>query len=239
MRTVRPFPPAPVLLLALAAACTEASAPTGVDEEPLSSLPAKSATAGVVTDDFDLLDPARWLPGDHALGRGRLAPANVSAAGGAAVLTLPAGRYDGAEIRSAARHGYGSYLARLRTPLAPGSISAFFLYQGVEGGNDEVDVEIHNDGSRRVIFTTWVAGKQTNSVTRTLPFDPAATFHDYRIEYQAGKVRFLVDGALMQQWTSKLPKNAMYVMTNAWWPIWLSGAPATADVSLRVDRIEY
>lgn len=224
-----------VPLVALAAACSDAAPPL----EP-GSTPLTLDYSAPLTDDFDVLDPARWLPGDHALGRGWLDPANVAASAGSVALILPAGRTDGAEIRSVDRHGYGSYLARMRTPLAPGSISAFFLYQGVAGDrSDEIDIEIYNDGSRRVMFTVWVAGKQTHTVTRTLPFDPAAAYHDYRIEYGAGKVRFSVDGAVMQEWTSRTPKNTMYVMSNSWWPTWLTGAPADTPRALLVDRIEY
>jgi len=104
---------------------------------------------------------------------------------------------------------------RLRTPDAPGSISAFFLYELVQRRNDEIDIEILNDGSRRILFTTWVAGKQTNHVELTLSFDPAAGFHDYRIEWSRRRVRFLVDGMLVQEWTAGVPRDAMYVMSNA------------------------
>ena len=63
--------------------------------------------------------------------------------------------------------------------------------------------------------TTWVAGKQTTHVELTLSFDPAAGFHDYRIEWSRRRVRFLVDGMLVQEWTAGVPRDAMYVMSNA------------------------
>ena len=236
---MRPFRaralPAPVLVLALLAACQDTSAPLEVDPATPMSAPRMA-----VVEEFHTWDPALWIAGDHPLGRGLLDPANVAAAGGTLALHLAAGRYDGAEIRSRDRVGHGSYTARLRTPYAPGSLSAFFLYQGVPGDqNDEVDVEIFNDGSRRIMFTVWTAGKEVHNVTRTLPFDPAAAFHDYRIEHASNRVRFVVDGRVMQEWKSRLPRNPMYVMSNAWWPNWLSGPVLSEPLPLLIDRITY
>ncbi len=192
-----------------------------------------------VVDDFDLWDPSAWIPGDHPLGRGWLAPDNVSHGSSTLLLTLPADSYDGAEIRSASRVRFRNVEVRLRTPQAPGSISAFFLYELDQRRNDEIDIEILNDGSGRILFTTWVGGKQTNHVEYTLSFDPAAAFHDYRIEWSRGRVRFLVDGAPMQEWTAGIPRDAMYVMSNAWWPTWLSGPILDTPQLHEIDRIVY
>ena len=132
---------------------------------------------------------------------------------------------------------------RLRTPEAPGSISAFFLYELDQRRNDEIDIEIlNNDKSGetgQILFTTWVGGKQTNHVEHTLSFDPAAGFHNYRIEWSRRRVRFLVDGVLMQEWTAGVPADAMYVMSNAWWPTWLSGPTLDTPRLHEIDRIVY
>ena len=192
-----------------------------------------------VFEEFDLWDPSAWVPGDHPLGRGWFNPENVSHGSSTLLLTLPAGSYDGAEIRSASRVQFRNVEVRLRTPQARGSISAFFLYELVQRRNDEIDIEILNDGSRQILFTTWVGGKQTNHVEHTLSFDPAAGLHDYRIEWSRGRVRFLVDGMLMQEWTAGVPRDAMYVMSNAWWPTWLSGPTLDTLRLHEIDRIVY
>ncbi len=194
---------------------------------------------GPVVEEFELWDPSAWVPGDHPLGRGEFKPENVSHEGGTLRLTLPAESYDGAEIRSASRVQFRNVEVRLRTPDAPGSISAFFLYELVQRRNDEIDIEILNDGSGRILFTTWVAGKQTNHVEYTLPFDPAVGFHDYRIEWSRRRVRFRVDGVLMQEWTAGVPGDAMYVMSNAWWPTWLPGGSLDAPQLHEINRIVY
>ncbi len=194
-----------------------------------------------IVEEFDVWDPSAWIAGDHPLGRGWLDPANVSHESTTLFLALPAGSYDGAEIRSASRVRFRNVEVRLRSPSAPGSISAFFLYELAPRRNDEIDIEILNEGtdSGQILFTTWVGGRQTNHIAKTLPFDPATGFHDYRIEWSRERVRFLVDGGLMQEWTTGVPRDAMYVMSNAWWPTWLSGPTPGTPRLHEIDRIVY
>ena len=190
-----------------------------------------------IDDGFDEVVPGRWEIDTHPLGRGSVRADNVAVGGGRAVLTLPAGCFDGAEIRSAGKAGFGTYSARMMTPRAPGSLSAFFLYQGGSDVADELDVEIFNDGSRRVMFTTWVAGETTNTATVTLPFDPAAGVHEYGIGWTPDVVSFAVDGAVMQEWREGIPRNPMFVMANAWWPVWMDAAPPESARALVIERM--
>jgi hypothetical protein len=220
------------LSLALAAGCSDGGDAFAPDPRP--TPPPVFATA--FDDPFDDAS-TRWALDTHPLGRGWVRAENVALGGGAASLALSAGAPDGAEIRSTEKFGYGSYTARMRTPLAPGTLSAFFLYEGGSDVADEIDIEIYNDGSRRVLFTTWVAGRQTNTVTQVLPFDPADGFHDYRIDRSRREVRFTVDGVEMQRWRRGVPQNAMYVMANAWWPVWLEGPALETPVAVQIDRI--
>jgi endo-1,3-1,4-beta-glycanase ExoK len=226
---------ASLAVLALAAACSD-MATTPDSDADLARSPGAASTS--VTEEFNGPAFGGWTADTHPLGRGSVRAANVAMGGGTAALSLSAGAYDGAEILTTARYGTGTYAARMRTPVAPGSISAFFLYQGVAGGNDELDIEIFNDGTRRIMFTTWVAGKETNNVIRTLPFDPAAGLHDYAIEWSAKLVRFRVDGMVMQEFKRGIPKNAMFVMANTWWPTWLTGPLLTAPRYVR-DRPDH
>jgi endo-1,3-1,4-beta-glycanase ExoK len=178
-----------------------------------------------------------WQAGSHALGRGRLRPALAVAEGAGFRLRLPAGRCDGAEIRSTERVYHGEYSARIRTPEAPGSLSAFFLYEDVRGGNDEIDIEIYNDGSRRAHLTVWIAGKSVHETIVALPFDPAAEYHDYTIRWHRDELAILADGALLGRWTSRLPNRPMRVMANAWWPTWLRCEPVPTDRDLLVESL--
>ncbi|HEX8395333.1 MAG TPA: glycoside hydrolase family 16 protein [Longimicrobium sp.] len=231
-RGARLLPRAAAALLLLLAACSDGGGPLATEADT----PASAVIATRFADDFDVPVDGRWELDTHALGRGFVRASNVSLGGGAAAVFLAPGAYDGGELRSAQQFGYGSYAARMRTPRAPGSISAFFLYQG-GSTSDEIDIELPNDGSRTVMFTTWVAGKQTHTVTLPLPFDPAAEFHEYRIDWAKGSVSFLVDGVPMLRRTRGVPRNPMYVMANAWWPVWMSGPVLAAPLPLEIDQI--
>jgi hypothetical protein len=55
-----------------------------------------SAEGGDFRDDFTVLDPARWLRGDHMLGRSYPDPANVDVDGENLRIKLPARTTDGA-----------------------------------------------------------------------------------------------------------------------------------------------
>lgn len=179
---------------------------------------------------------ATWHAGNHALGRGTVRPANL-VLGEPILLRLPGGSCDGAELRSDGRYGEGVYTIRMKTPLAPGSLSAFFLYEDVRGGNDEVDIEIPNDGSRRVLLNVWVRGDQTHRAELRLPFDPAAGYHDYTIELRQDRLRFLADGALLREFTSRLPTRPMRVMANLWWPRWMECSRAEGEMLVERVRV--
>jgi endo-1,3-1,4-beta-glycanase ExoK len=132
-------------------------------------------------EEFDSLDRVRWSTPDKTLGRGPLKAENVTVRDGILRIELPAGTLEGGEMESADSYGYGSYAARIKAVRAPSSITGSFLYNPPDF-HTEIDVEIFNDGSRRISFTTYADGEQTNTVRKKLPFDPTAAFHEYRID---------------------------------------------------------
>jgi hypothetical protein len=183
-------------------------------------------------------DPASpWRAANHALGRGRMRPEEVFPDADGFRLRILANRCDGAEARTANRYGFGEYSARVRTPHAPGSLSAFFLYADSPGGNDEIDIEIHNDGTRRAILTSWLAGKQARSTEIVLPFDPGAAAHSYTIRWLSDALTFLADERELAVWRSRYPKAPMRVMANIWWPTWLTCTPLESDRELIIESL--
>ena len=110
------------------------------------------APAGMLdfTDDVDSLDADRWTKGDHNLGRSYLNPSNVNTSNGNLRIKLPANTLTGGELVSNNLYGYGSYTARMKVPDAPSSITGFFLYEPPDYAS-EIDIEIYNDTSRRII----------------------------------------------------------------------------------------
>ncbi|QIN82182.1 family 16 glycosylhydrolase [Rubrobacter tropicus] len=189
-------------------------------------------------DGFGTFEAARWTKENHALGRGYLDADNVSVANGHLRLKMPANTVQGAEIRSNNLYYHGSYAARLKLPNTPGSVTGFFVYRPPDFAR-EIDIEIPNDSSRRIWFTTHAGGRTTNHVTMRLPFDPTASFHDYAFTYGPGAVRFYVDGKLMKTFNTGLPQNTMYLYTNTWFPTWLDGKKPRRDSYVLVDWIRH
>lgn len=190
------------------------------------------------TDDFTSLDAGRWYATESKkLGRGRLKAENVDVEDGQLRLKLPAGTLEGGEIESLDNHSYGSYAASIKAADAPSSITGFFLYAPPDF-HAEIDVEIFNDDSGRVLFTTYANGEQTNTVEKKLPFDPTAAFHEYRIDLYPTRAAFSVDGRLLHTFEDGLPGDSMKLMVNAWYPDWLPGKKPGQDAHTYVDRIQ-
>jgi len=198
---------------------------------------AAAARSDGFRDDYATLDAERWVTITRPFGKGAVDAANVAVASGMLGVKLPAGRLDGGELRTTSLYRFGSFRARIKVADAPSSLTAFFLYKAPDY-QSELDIEIFNDTTRRVMFTTYSGGAQTNTVTRTLPFDPTTGFHEYAIEYDTSSVRFLVDGAPMQSWSKGVTRSAMYLYVNAWFPSWLAGERPATDRFTLVDWIE-
>jgi beta-glucanase (GH16 family) len=199
---------------------------------------AAHAAAGDFRDDFSSFDTTRWAVGEHQLGRSALTSANVAVADGTLGLALPAATTDGGEIRSRAQYSAGTARARLKVANAPSSITGFFLYAAPDYAA-EIDIEIFNDPSGRVMFSTYAGGRQTHTETRSLGFDPTAAHHDYTISWGNGKVRFLVDGVQLRSFSNGVPKAPMNLFANAWFPAWLEGLAPAGPQATVIDEIEY
>ena len=189
-------------------------------------------------DDFTSFNAQQWAKSSRPFGYGAIDPANVAVANDQLGIKLPGGRLDGGEIRSTSLYRYGSHRVRMQVADAPSSLTAFFLYKKPDYAQ-EIDIEIFNDSSRRVWFSTYSGGSQTHTIERLLPFDATAGFHEYAIEYDPSLVRFLVDGVEMQRWTTGVTRSSMYLYVNAWFPSWLAGQSPSSDRFTSVDWIDY
>jgi beta-glucanase (GH16 family) len=194
--------------------------------------------AGSFVDGFDRLDAARWSASAYRLGCSYLDPANVGVDGGNLSIAIPARTLEGDEILTNDLHGYGSYSASIKLPYAPGSVTGFFLCKSPDY-ESEIDIELFNDSSRRIMFTTYAGGRQTHTTTLTLTFDPTADVHEYRFDYAPDSVSFYADEQLMQTWTDDLPRTSMHQMLNTWFPTWLDGRMPKKTVYTYVDWIRY
>lgn len=189
-------------------------------------------------DGFESFDPARWSKSNHTLGRTQLDPNNVTTSGGNLQIKIPARTLKGGEILTNSLKGYGSYSTRMNLPYAPSSITGFFLYKSPDY-ESEIDIELYNDSTRRIMFTTYAGGAQTHTVTMQLPFDPTTGFHDYRFDYTPSAMNFYADGKLLKTWTDGIPTTDMHLMLNTWFPSWLEGRKQKKTVYTLVDSISY
>lgn len=198
---------------------------------------ASGATYGF-WDGFRVFHNARWSKGDHELGRSYLDPKNVFVRRGKLIVKVPAHTLNGGEIYSDNLYRYGSYATRMRVPYAPTSITGFFLYISPDF-QSELDVEVFNDHSRRISFTTYAGGSKTHSDTMRLPFDPTTGYHKYFFRYEPRSLSFYVDGKLMKRWTHGLPRDSMRLMANTWYPTWLGGKKPGTNRFTKIDWIRY
>jgi len=198
---------------------------------------AGAARAGDYRDDFASFDVHRWYKSSRPFGWGVIDPANVGVSDGMLGIRLPGGTLNGGEVRSLSLTRYGSYRVRMKVANAPSSLTAFFLYKKPDFAQ-ELDIEIFNDPSGRVWFSTYSSGRVT-TVEGQLGFDPTVGFHEYAIEYDPGSVRFLVDGTERQRFTSGVPSSSMYLHLNAWFPSWLPGTRPANDQFTYADWVEH
>jgi beta-glucanase (GH16 family) len=197
-------------------------------------VPATPPGTDAFDDDFATLDLTRWQPSWHSLGKGTFLPQNVEVRDGLLRLNTPAGTWDGAEIRTYASYGYGTYSATARCAVPSGAICTLFLYQtGVGDRADEIDIEIL-PGTREVMFTTWVRGRRTNHARAALPasFDFAA-FHTYTITHAEKATEFRIDDVLYARFIKQLPTQRMDLFVSAWWPTWLQGVSTGGAMEIR------
>jgi endo-1,3-1,4-beta-glycanase ExoK len=196
-----------------------------------------AARSGDYRDDFATFDVHQWYKSSRPFGWGAVDPANVGVSGGLLGIKLPGGTLNGGEVRSLSLTRFGSYRARMKVANAPSSLTALFLYKKPDFAQ-ELDIEIFDDPSGRVWFSTYSNGSQI-TVERQLGFDPTAAFHDYAIEYDPGSVRFVVDGVELQRFTSGVTRSSMYLHVNAWFPSWLAGTRPANDAFTYVDWVEH
>ena len=65
-------------------------------------------------------------------------------------------------MRSTSLYRYGTYRTRMKIANAPSSLTAFFLYKRPDYAQ-EILIEIFNDDTGRIMFSTYSGFAQTNT----------------------------------------------------------------------------
>ena len=171
-------------------------------------------------------------------------PANVAVANGALHLTVPgnqaSGPILGAQIVSSDQDIlYGSVRTTAQVSNVAGTVHGLFYY-----GSDtnEVDIEFLTfDLAAGPHYTNQphTPGSPSTTMSKALSFDATAGFHEYRLDWVAGKTIFYVDGAQQSVLENNVPSTP-----GSWvWNNWSNGGawghgPPSADNVLKISKIE-
>lgn len=134
-------------------------------------------------------------------------------------LTSPAyNTFDGAELRSVYKYGYGKYEVNMMPAKNTGIVSSFFTYTGPSDGNpwDEIDIEFLGKDTTKVQFNYFTNGVGGHEKVVNLGFDASQGYHIYAFDWQPGSIKWYVDGVLKHTATSNIPTHAGKIMMNIW-----------------------
>ena len=188
---------------------------------------------------FDDFPRDKWIKRDDGkLGRSILKKDNVLIENSNLKIKLPANSTDGGEIQTKDELSFGSYEVKMKIPDAPSSITGFFLYKEPDYYH-EIDIEVYNDPSGKVLLTTYADDSIKNEFRDHLSYDFTADFYKYRIDYYPKKVEFFINDELIKSWKDGYSKEPMRLMINSWFPRWLDGEKHKNDTFLKVDWIRY
>lgn len=134
-------------------------------------------------------------------------------------LTSPSNNtFDAAEYRSVNKYGYGKYEVSMMPAKNTGIVSSFFTYTGPSDGTpwDEIDIEFLGKDTTKVQFNYYTNGVGGHEKVVDLGFDASKAYHTYAFDWQAGSIKWYVDGVLKHTATSNIPSRPGKIMMNLW-----------------------
>jgi beta-glucanase (GH16 family) len=221
-----------------------------------STAPEPSPWKLILDEPFAGLDESRWERATHTFqyNAARFRPENVAVQDGKLILTLKPEfyidrNYTGGELRSRAAYQFGKFTVRMKAARGSGVVSSFFLYR--YNPWQEIDIEFLGKDTRKIqlniFYNPGPEGMPNNSGDAShqqpkvisLPFDAAADFHEYSIEWEEGAVRWFADGTLIHQSSNpaSVPDLPMQVMMNLWYSESVSWAGPRDDGSLPAQAV--
>ena len=129
-----------------------------------------------------------------------------------------------AEVRTNRMWQYGAYVVDMMPSAVPGTVSSFFLYDGVAGTASHYEIDIEFVGGTGLLHTNyWIAGKQhpLDIDLKAMGIDPHKSSRQYSISWQADAIVWhLMDDA--GQWlelrrVATMLAAPMKLMMNAWY----------------------
>lgn len=159
-------------------------------------------------------------------------------------------KYAGAEYRTKADYGYGSYRVSMKAIKNDGVVSSFFTYTGPAMGTqwDEIDIEFLGKDTTKVQFNFFTNGVSMGSHLYDLGFDASEGFHEYGFDWSEDAIIWYVDGEAVYQVTSsqyELPSTPGRIMMNVWngkneyTKYWLKEYDGTTPLVARYKYMDY
>lgn len=189
----------------------------------------QAQTTQVLFDDFSgsgkldsAWDIAYWVNG-HPFGC-TFSDLNVSKNKGMLSLSFSGDSGKCAEVRTKRFWQYGSYIVEMKPANVKGTISSFFLYDGVAGSSSHYEIDIEFIGGTTLLHTNyWIAGKQhpVDIDLAKLGINPYKSLRRYAFSWQPDAIAwFVMDDAgawveIRREYTAL--SAPMQLMMNAWY----------------------
>jgi len=208
----------------------------GIYSVPSADLSSRTGTHVRFNSQLESLNRKRWLLRDDTFAGNRalFRPSNVELyAGIGVVLTvkkedLGVRDYSAASISSHDRFLFGRFEAELQTTNVPGIVTGFFLHR--DSPRHEIDVEIVGSRTDRLLVNVFYNpggegasfdyGYRGSPSCIELGFDASEALHRYVIDWDPGRIRWLVDDQLVHEranWDpTPIPQLPMTLHVNTW-----------------------
>jgi beta-glucanase (GH16 family) len=185
----------------------------------------QAAPAGKLVERFESLNQSIWMVSNGwsngAWTANDWRADHVGSGPGGLVMSLTTARggdkpYSGGEIQSRARYHYGYFETEARFPRGSGIVSSVFTYAG--DPHDEIDIEVIGRKTDEIMLTVYTDGERHSKVV-PLGFDAAADYHLYAFEWMSDRIRWYVDGKVVNEVHSSdfaLPQTPQIFMVNLW-----------------------
>lgn len=216
-----------------------------------------AAEAQPFLDNFDKLDRRRWYISDGWTNGSHQnctwSKDEVKDEDGHVVLsfdkkTYKDRAYSCAEIQTKKRYFYGVYEARMKTDTGAGLNAAFFTFigSGDKQPHDEIDFEVLTKNPGKVQVNAFASGKGGNEKLVDVAGGANAKFHDYAFVWEPNRIRWYVDGKLVNTITdpAKIPTHPQKIFFSLWGSDNMTGwmgkfSDPGRPVTLTVDRVAF
>lgn len=197
---------------------------------PAKAADAKSKLGESFVENFDRLDSKRWYVADGwangdyqncTWSKDQAKVADGVLKLGFVKQTYKERDYVCGEVQTRKRFSYGAYEVRMKAVSGSGLNSAFFSYIGQvhKSPHDEIDFEVLGKDPSKVQVNQYVNGKSVGSAKLPeVPGGADADFHDYAFVWEKDRIRWYVDGKLVDEATdpAKLPSHASKIYLSLW-----------------------